>query len=85
MNQTSQTITVTLSEASRIIGLTTATLRRMCEEGRLKHSRLHNGVSQRTTFLIHKDALEAILQPYEPPVLPVRPRKQVGRPRTVMV
>ena len=80
MNQTSQTVTVTLSEAARITGLTTATIRRMCIECRLRHSRLKNGTSGRNTFLVHKDALDELLKPYEPPVIVPKPKRQVGRP-----
>ncbi len=80
-----QITTVSLPEASRIMGLSTATIRKMCLDGRLKHSRLVNGNSGRTTFLIHRDAINELLKPYVPQPLPERPKRQIGRPQKVML
>lgn len=83
--ETQQPTTLNLRDASRISGIGVATLRRMCQENRLKHARLVNGNSGRNTYLIYADALEAILTPYESKETQPKPKRQVGRPQTVRI
>ena len=57
--------------------MSVAVLRVMCLNEKVKHTRMRNGPSGRTTYLIFRESLEAILKPYEPPVLKERPKKQL--------
>jgi hypothetical protein len=82
---TEKPTTLNLRDASRLSGLSSATLRRMCQENRIRHARLSIGESGRNTYLVYLDALEAIIKPYEPSTTPERPKKQLGRPRSVLV
>lgn len=83
--KTTQQITLSLRDAARISGLSSATLRRMCQENQIKHTRLTNGESGRNTYLIFAEALDELLKPYEPATTPERPKRQLGRPRSVLV
>lgn len=79
-------ITLNLREASRLTGLSATTLRRMCNQNRIRHTRLQNGVSNKTTYLIFRDALGEFLVPYEPRAPKIHtPKRRVGRPESIVL
>jgi hypothetical protein len=77
-------ITMNLRDASRLTGLSSTTLRRMCSQNTIRHTRLKNGLSAKTTYLIHRDSLVALLRPYEQPQTS-RAVRRVGRPEKVQL
>lgn len=79
-------ITVNLRDAARLTGLSAATLRRMCNQNKIRHARLQNGSSTKNTYLIFREALNEFLVPYEPrPPKIHTPKRRVGRPESIVL
>ena len=80
-------ITVSLRDASRLTGLSSNTLRRMCIQNTIKHCRLKNGASNKTTYLIFRESLGEFLVPYDPrpPKIHVPSKRRPGRPESIVI
>lgn len=80
-------ITVSTTEAADIIGVTGTTMRRMCLENKIKHVRMKNGPSDKTTYLVFLDDLKKMLKPYEPPkdIKLHIPKRRPGRPESIVL
>ncbi len=80
-------LAVSCSEAGYMIGVSGATIRRWCLEGKIKHTRMPNGPSKRITYLIHLDELKKMLTPYEKPqeIKLHTPKRRVGRPESIVL
>lgn len=79
-------ITVNLRDAARLTGLSATTLRRMCNQNKIRHTRLRNGLSTKTTYLIFREALGEFLVPYEPRAPKLHtPKRRVGRPESIVL